>query len=153
MDHEFGSSQLRDDQVGWDWFSIQLDNQMELMLYQIRRQDGSIDPYSSGTMIFADNTYRHLPFKTFQIEVLEGWRSQKSGATYPSKWRVRVPDSQIDLLLTPTVKDQELITKESTRVTYWEGSVKIVGEYQGNPIKGLGYVELTGYAKPLSGKI
>jgi predicted secreted hydrolase len=153
MDHEFGSNQLRDDQVGWDWFSLQLDNRMELMFYQIRHQDGSIDPYSSGTIIFADNTYRHLSFKTFKIEVLEKWRSQKIGATYPSKWRIRVPGSQIDLLLTPTVKDQELITKESTRVTYWEGSMNVEGNDQGNSIKGLGYVELTGYAKPLSGKI
>jgi predicted secreted hydrolase len=150
MDHEFGSNQLRDDQVGWDWFSIQLDNQMDLMFYQIRHQDGSIDPYSSGTMIFPDGTFHHLPLEAFQIAVLEKWRSKKSGATYPTKWRVRVPGSQIDLMLTPTVKDQELITKESTRVTYWEGSVKIEGNYQGTPIKGLGYVELTGYAKPFT---
>jgi len=150
MDHEFGSSQLRDDQVGWDWFSLQLDNQTELIFYQIRNRNEKIAPYSSGTMIFPDGTHLYLPPEAFQIEVLERWRSKKSGAVYPSKWRVRVPHSQIDLLLTPTVKDQELITKESTRVTYWEGSVKIQGEYQGNPIKGLGYVELTGYAKPFS---
>jgi predicted secreted hydrolase len=153
MDHEFGSSQLRDDQVGWDWFSIQLDNRMELMFYQVRNQNEKIDPYSSGTMIFPDGTHLHLPSEAFQIQVRERWRSKKSGAVYPSKWRIMVPHSQIDLLLTPTVKDQELITKESTRVTYWEGSVKIEGNDQGNPIKGLGYVELTGYAKPLSGKI
>jgi predicted secreted hydrolase len=153
MDHEFGSGQLRDDQVGWDWFSLQLDNRMELMLYQIRNQNEEIHPYSSGTMIFTDSTHLYLPSEAFQIEVLERWRSKKSGSTYPSKWRVRVPHSQIDLLLIPTVKDQELITKESTRVTYWEGSVRIEGKYQGNLVKGLGYVELTGYAKPLSGKI
>jgi predicted secreted hydrolase len=153
MDHEFGSSQLRDDQVGWDWFSLQLDNQRELMFYQIRNRNEKIAPYSSGTMVFPDGTHLYLPPEAFQIEVLERWRSKKSGAVYPSKWRVRGPHSQIDLLLTPTVKDQELITKESTRVTYWEGSVKIEGKYQGNPIKGLGYVELTGYAKPFSNGI
>jgi predicted secreted hydrolase len=150
MDHEFGSSQLRDDQVGWDWFSLQLDNRTELMFYQIRNQNVKINPYSSGTMIFPDGTHLYLPLEAFQIEVLEKWRSKKSGAVYPSQWRIRIPHSQIDLLLTPFVKDQELITKESTRVTYWEGSVKIEGKYQGNPIKGLGYVELTGYAKPFS---
>jgi predicted secreted hydrolase len=150
MDHEFGSSQLREYQVGWDWFSIQLDNRMELMFYQIRHKDGKIDPYSSGTIIFPDGTYRHLPKKEFQVEVLDRWKSSKSGAIYPSKWRVIVPARQIELTLSPTVRDQELITKESTRVTYWEGSVKVEGKYQGSPIDGLGYAELTGYAEPFS---
>ena len=153
MDHEFGSSQLREYQVGWDWFSIQLENRMELMFYQIRQRDGKIDPYSSGTIIFPDGTYQHLPKNEFQIEVLDHWKSPKSGAVYPSKWRVRVPGHQIDLTISPTVKDQELITKESTRVTYWEGSVKVDGKYRDGPIKGVGYVELTGYAESLSGKI
>jgi predicted secreted hydrolase len=153
MDHEFGSSQLREYQVGWDWFSIQLDSRTELMFYQIRQKNGNIDPYSSGTLIFPDGTHGHLTKKEFQIEVLDRWKSQKSGAIYPSKWKIKVPGHQIELNLSPTVKDQELITKESTRVTYWEGSVKVEGRYQGDPVKGMGYVELTGYAEPLSGKI
>jgi predicted secreted hydrolase len=153
MDHEFGSAQLRDYQVGWDWFSIQLENGTDLMLYQLRHRDGKIDPYSSGTIIFSDGSQRHFPLKEFQIEVLEQWKSKKSGATYPSGWRIRVPRDRIELLLTPTVKDQELITEASTRVTYWEGSVRIEGKYGNIPVKGLGYVELTGYAKPLTGKM
>jgi predicted secreted hydrolase len=150
MDHEFGSTQLREYQVGWDWFSIQLDNGTELMLYQIRHKDGNIDPYSSGTIIFHNGTYHHLPKKEFQIEVLDKWRSQKSGATYPSKWRVKIPGHHIELMISSIVKDQELITKGSTRVTYWEGSVKVEGKYKGSLIKGMGYVELTGYAEPFS---
>jgi predicted secreted hydrolase len=150
MDHEFGSAQLRDYQVGWDWFSIRLENGTELMLYQLRHQNGKIDPYSSGTIIFSDGSQRYLPLKEFQIQVLDQWRSKKSGATYPSKWGIDVPSHRIELMLTPTVKDQELITQESTRVTYWEGSVKVEGRYQGNPIKGVGYVELTGYGKPFN---
>jgi predicted secreted hydrolase len=153
MDHEFGSSQLPEYQVGWDWFSIQLENGTDLMLYQLRHRDGKIDPYSSGTIIFADGSQRHLLLKEFQIEVLERWKSKKSGATYPSKWRVRIPHDQIELLLTPTVRDQELITETSTRVTYWEGSVRVEGKYGNSPMRGLAYVELTGYAKPLTGKI
>ncbi|MGZ6209767.1 MAG: lipocalin family protein, partial [Syntrophales bacterium] len=148
-----GSSQLREYQVGWDWFSIQLDRGIELMFYQIRHKDGKIDPYSSGTIIFPDGTYQHLLKKELQIEVLDQWKSSKSGAVYPSKWRVIVPGHRIDLTISPTVKNQELITKESTRVIYWEGSVKVDGKYQGDPIKGMGYVELTGYAESLSGKI
>jgi len=150
MDHEFGSTQLREYQVGWDWFSLQLDKGPELMFYQMRQKDGKIDPYSSGTIILHDGTNQHLPKKDFQIEVLKQWKSQKSGAIYPSKWKIKIPGHQIELTLSPTVKDQELVTKESTRVTYWEGSVKVEGTYQGNPIKGMGYVELTGYAKPFS---
>jgi predicted secreted hydrolase len=153
MDHEFGSSQLREYQVGWDWFSIQLENGVDLMFYQIRNKDGKIDPYSSGTIIFPDGRNEFLALKEFQIEVLENWRGQKSGANYPSRWRLKLNDRSIELVLTPTVKDQELITKESTRVTYWEGSVKVEGKYQNNPIKGKGYVELTGYAKPFSKEI
>jgi predicted secreted hydrolase len=150
MDHEFGSSQLREDQVGWDWFSIQLDNGVDLMFYQIRHQDGKTDSYSSGAIIFPDGNQQHLPLKDFEIKFLDQWKSQKSGAIYPSKWSLKVPASRIELSLVPTVKEQELITQESTRVTYWEGSVKVEGKYQGNPIKGMGYVELTGYAKPFS---
>ena len=150
MDHEFGSNQLREYQVGWDWFSIQLENGVDLMLYQIRHRDREIDPYSSGTIIFSDGKNESLSLKEFQIEVLENWKSQKSGGLYPSKWRLKVPGRHIELVLSPTVKDQELITKESTRVTYWEGSVKVEGKYQNNPVKGMGYVELTGYAKPFA---
>lgn len=150
MDHEFGSTQLREYQVGWDWFSLKLDKRIELMFYQIRQKNGKIDPYSSGTIIFPDGICHHLSEKEFQIEVQKQWKSQKSGAIYPSKWRIKVPGHQIELTLSPTVKDQELITKESTRVTYWEGSVKIDGKYQGDPMKGMGYVELTGYAEPFS---
>lgn len=150
MDHEFGSNQLQDDQAGWDWFSIQLENRVDLMFYQIRHKDGKIDPYSSGTIIFPDGKYQCLPKEAFQIEVLDQWKSRKSGAIYPSRWRVKVPGHRIELALTPTVKDQELITKESTRVTYWEGSVKIEGKYQGKPATGMGYVELTGYARPFT---
>lgn len=150
MDHEFGSSQLQKYQVGWDWFSIQLDNRVELMFYQIRHRDGKIDPYSSGTLISSDGAYQHLPKKDFQIEILDHWKSSKTRAAYPSRWRVTVPRYRVELQLSPTVKDQELITKESTRVIYWEGSVKVDGKYRGSPVKGAGYVELTGYAEPFS---
>lgn len=150
MDHEFGSSQLREYQVGWDWFSIQLENKIELMFYQIRHRNGKADPYSSGTIIFPDGKSEHLPIKEFQIETLGQWKSEKSKAIYPSQWKIKVPRLGIELNLSPTVKDQELITDASTRVTYWEGSVKVEGKYQTNRIKGLGYVELTGYAKPFN---
>ena len=150
MDHEFGSNQLREDQVGWDWFSIQLDNQTELMLYLIRRKDGSPDPYSSGTLVKADGTTKHLTLKDFQVTALERWKSPKSGGSYPMKWKVAIPSEEIELELTPAFPDQELITNRSTRVTYWEGAVAINGTFKNKPVTGLGYVEMTGYAGKLT---
>jgi predicted secreted hydrolase len=150
MDHEFGSNQLREDQVGWDWFSIQLDNQTELMLYLMRRKDGSVDPYSSGTLVGADGTTKNLSNKDYRIDVLERWKSPSSGATYPMKWKVTVPSESIELEILPAFPDQELITNRSTRVTYWEGAVQIGGTARGKSVSGNGYVELTGYAGKLT---
>ncbi|HEU4340547.1 MAG TPA: lipocalin-like domain-containing protein [Candidatus Binatia bacterium] len=149
MDHEFGSNQLQERQVGWDWFSLQLDNETELMLYRIRHKDGSPDPYSSGTLINPDGTTKHLALKDFQVEVLDRWKSPKSGATYPVKWKVTIPSERIELDIVPEFSDQELITNRSTRVTYWEGAARITGAIRNKPIAGAGYVEMTGYAGKL----
>jgi len=150
MDHEFGSNQLREDQVGWDWFSIQLDNKTELMLYLMRRKDGSIDPYSSGTLVAADGLAKNLTRKDFRIEILERWKSATSGATYPMKWKVTLPGESVELEILPAFPEQELITNRSTRVTYWEGAVQIRGSTRGMPVRGQGYVEMTGYAGKLT---
>jgi len=150
MDHEFGSNQLREDQVGWDWFSIQLDNQTELMLYLMRRKDGSVDPYSSGTLVGADGSTRNLSKQDYRIEVLERWKSPTSGAIYPMKWKVTVPSESIELEILPAFSEQELVTNRSTRVTYWEGAVQIRGNARGKSIGGHGYVEMTGYAGKLT---
>lgn len=146
MDHEFGSNQLREDQVGWDWFSIQLDNQTELMLFLIRHKDGSPDPYSSGTLVGADATTKHLALNDFRIEVLDRWKSPKSGGNYPMRWKVSIPGEKIELEITPEFVEQELITNRSTRVTYWEGAVRVKGTARNQPTAGAGYVEMTGYA-------
>lgn len=149
MDHEFGSNQLAEDQVGWDWFSIQLDNKTELMLYLMRRKDGSVDPYSSGTLVRSDGTTRHLDLNDYRLEILDRWKSPKSGAAYPMKWSVAIPTEAIELEIIPAFPDQELITNRSTRVTYWEGSVRVSGSVGKNAVGGSGYVEMTGYAGKL----
>lgn len=149
MDHEFGSNQLREDQVGWDWFSIQLDNNAEVMLYLIRRKDGSPDPYSSGTLVDADGKTRHLELKEFRVEVLERWKSPKSGGDYPMRWKVTVPSEGLELEIAPFFPAQELDTRKSTRVTYWEGAAQVSGTIKGKTVQGLGYVEMTGYAGKL----
>jgi len=150
MDHEFGSNQLREDQVGWDWFSIQLDNQTELMLYLMRRKDGSVDPHSSGTLVSANGATKHLNIKDYRVDVLERWKSAKSNANYPMKWKVTIPGDEIELEITPAFPEQELITNRSTRVTYWEGAVQIRGQVRGQVVNGNGYVEMTGYAGKLT---
>jgi predicted secreted hydrolase len=149
MDHEFGSNELSEDQVGWDWFGLQLDNDTELMLYQIRKRDGGIDPYSGGTITFPDGASRHLTRRDINIRSKEKWKSPKSGGTYPSGWNITIPGQNMTLTLSPTVLDQELITGKSTRVTYWEGSVRISGTHNGKKVGGKGYAELTGYAEAM----
>lgn len=145
MDHEFGSSALRENQQGWDWFSVQLDNDTELMLYQIRRSDGSPDITSSGSLVTSDGDVIHIRHDQMKIEALGKWRSPRSGAEYPSGWRLSVPALQISLLVQPLMKEQELITTASTQVTYWEGAAGITGTSGGTAVRGDGYVELTGY--------
>ncbi|MFB0506544.1 MAG: lipocalin-like domain-containing protein, partial [Thermodesulfobacteriota bacterium] len=112
MDHEFGSSQLQTYQVGWDWFSIQMENNTELMLYITRHGDGRPDPYSSGTLVYPDGTSRHIRLEEFNIRILDAWKSRKTGARYPARWKIRIPSLEIDLTVTPTVADQELTTRE-----------------------------------------
>ncbi len=137
MDHEWSTSALGQDVVGWDWFSIQLADRREVMYYQLRRKDGSAAPLSSGTLIAPDGTTRQFGPGDMTLTVLGTWKSPNSGTTYPSGWRVTIPSAGLDLTLTPYIRDQEM----RVSFTYWEGAVQITGTSQGN-----GYVELTGYA-------
>lgn len=149
MDHEFGSGELGDDQVGWDWFSLQLDSGMEIMVYRLRRTDGGSDPASSGTVVFPDGQSRHLKLSDLELTVQDYWESPNSYARYPSRWTLNIPSLDMTFDLKPICSNQELVTNRSTHVTYWEGSIDVHGMIQDSPVKGLGYVELTGYAAPL----
>lgn len=142
MDHEFSTSALAADQVGWDWFALQLDDGSELMAFQIRKADGSIDPFSSGTFIAPAGSTRRLGRDDFSISVGATWRSPRSGATYPAAWTVVVPSAGLTLDIKPYLADQEL----NVSFTYWEGAVHITGERNGRAVTGSGYIELTGYA-------
>jgi predicted secreted hydrolase len=150
MDHEFGSGVLAPSQVGWDWFSLQLDDGRELMLYRLRLADGSTEPFSSGTLVDANGSSRHLTLAELEIESRGKWSSPATKAVYPSGWNVRVPSEGLDLVVLPTVPDQEL-EAELTGVAYWEGSVRVTGRARGRAVTGLGYVELTGYAGRVPG--
>ncbi len=148
MDHEFGSMDLGEDLVGWDWFSIQLTDQTELMFYRLRHPDGRAASASSGTFIDADGDTLHLTTEDLHLEAINHWVSERSGARYPSQWRIAVPRLGLVLSLTPLIADQELITGKSTQITYWEGAVHVTGTRAGAAVEGEGYVELTGYAEP-----
>ena len=151
FDHEFGSNQLNPDQEGWDWFGLHLSDGRALMLYFLRRTDGSAEPASSGTIIDPSGHYRHLPLSHIRIEVLDRWRSPGSGATYPSRWRIIVPAEGLELVVQPLLEDQELLTPDTTGVTYWEGAVEGKGLSGNRKVTCEGYVELTGYAGKLGG--
>jgi len=153
MDHEFGSADLGDDLVGWDWFSIQLEDEGELMLYRLRRRDGSSDPASSGTVVFADGRTRHLSIAEFRLEATGTWTSRESGAVYPIRWRLAIPSLDLAVEIVPLLDQQELLTSRSTQVTYWEGAVAMSGTRQGRPVNGQGYLELTGYAERINQKL
>ena len=151
FDHEFGSNQLAQNQEGWDWFSLHLSDGRDLMLYFLRRTGGIIEPASSGTLVEADGTARHLPLEAVSLEVLDRWKSPASGGTYPGRWKIDVPAGKLELVIAPLVRNQELITKESTGVVYWEGAVGGAGTSKGEKVTAEGYVELTGYAGSMGG--
>lgn len=150
MDHEFSTAPLEPGTVGWDWFSIQLADRSEFMIFLLRREDGGLNPASSGSYIDSLGVLRHLDRSYFDIAVRDTWKSKASGAEYPSIWRIRIPLLGIEVDVKSNLPDQEMRTTASTGVTYWEGSVSVKGTKGGNPIEGQGYVELTGYAGPFT---
>ncbi len=143
MDKEFGSNQLAPGQVGWDWFSLHLDDGRELMLYVLRDSTGGVD-YGRGTLVAAEGAVRFLTPADWTIDVRARWRSDATGAVYPARWRVRVPSAGLELDLEPVVANQENVSRLIADLAYWEGAV-VVRDGRGAVI-GRGYVELTGYA-------
>ena len=147
MDHEWSTSALGAEQAGWDWFSIQLDDNTELMLFQLRRSDGTVDAFSSGTLIAADGSTRQLGPADFSIQSAGRWRSPRTGGEYPASWVLAVPSADLRLNVTPWLADQEMDVSQK----YWEGAVKVAGTRNGQPVAGNGYVELTGYGEYAEG--
>jgi predicted secreted hydrolase len=147
MDREWSTTALAEEQLGWDWFALQLSNGSDIMYYQFRLRDGGVDPLSSGKVILDDGSTLALTPEDVQIQVLDYWKSPRGGS-YPSKWRMRIPSQATDLEITPYISDQEL----GVSVRYWEGAVRIRGTFKGQPISGNGYVELTGYSTGFGGR-
>lgn len=147
-DHEYSTAVLAADEVGWDWFSLQFSDGYELMLYNLRRADGSIAAFSSGTLIAPDGSTTALAYGDFVITAQDTWHSPQTGADYPMGWSVSVPSADLEFEITPYLRDQEL----DLTFIYWEGAVQISGTHRGDAISGAGYVELTGYAAPFNGQ-
>ena len=171
MDHEFSTNQLQPDQVGWDWVSLQMDDGTDWMFFQLRLRGGGgdarggasgeagggasgeasgrKDPHSAGSVALPDGTSVQLSAEDFQMTPLDEWRSPHSGGHYPIRWRIQVPSQGLDVTLSAAIQDQELLTQETTGVTYWEGSILARGTRKEKSVQGRGYLEMTGYAGPL----
>lgn len=148
MDHEYSTSALSAGQIGWDWFSLQLSDNSELMVFQIRRDDGSIDPFSGGSFVASDGSVVHLAQNDFIIEIQDTWASPRSSGIYPSRWAVSVPKLDLILNIEPFLADQEL----DVSYAYWEGAVRFDGNRATQLVNGHGYVEMTGYASSMQGQ-
>jgi predicted secreted hydrolase len=141
-DHEFSSGALDENQIGWDWFSLQFEDGSALMLFQLRERDGGTSAFSSGTFITKDGTPQPVQKADFEITVLDEWRSPHTQGLYPSTWRIQLNEPDCLLEVQPWMADQEL---QFPNVTYWEGAVHFEGPCNGTLAQGNGYVELTGY--------
>jgi predicted secreted hydrolase len=144
MDHEWFTHQLEPNQQGWDWFSVQLDSGADLMLFQLRQSGGAIDPFSSGTYIASGGRTTHLKRADFELQPIDWWTSPRTKTRYPIRWRITVPSLHLALECAAAIPAQELVAEDDAFPNYWEGAVT----YSGTG-KGVGYLEMTGYGKPM----
>jgi predicted secreted hydrolase len=146
MDHEFFTHQLEANQTGWDWLSLQLADHTELMLFHIRRKNGSIDPYSAGTYVDAQGKTMHLRASEFSMQRAgETWTSPVTRAAYPVHWIMAIPKLGMALEAKTPLESQELTGKTKLAPNYWEGAIVLTGTRNGKPLEGVGYLEMTGY--------
>ena len=146
MDHEFGTSFLEPTQRGWDWLSIQLVDGRELMLFQLRKADGSADPHTAGTLVSADGTTHPLNADDFKLTPGDArWTSPATHGSYPMTWQIEIPREQMRLNVSATFPEQEMTASSSPGLHYWEGVVSAQGDQSGKPLSGKGYLEMTGY--------
>lgn len=143
MDHQWGDfGQLLEG--GWDWFAVNLDDGTDVMLYVLRDAENT-PVLHGGTVVEPDGMVRDLEDREIDVTATATWTSPDTGTVYPAAWDVRLPRFGYELALTPAMPQQELDTRRTTRVVYWEGEVTVEGTADGQSIAGLGYVELTGY--------
>lgn len=145
VDHEFGAFRLRTGFRGWDWFGLQLDDGRELLVYRIRDGRGRTTKYSGIAVIGTKGQVDRMPFELFQLRPLSFCRSPRTGYVYPASWMLQGAERPTRLILTPVLKCNEVDTRGSTNMIYWEGPVRVGGTFCGKEVGGLGFAELVGY--------
>ena len=141
FDREWSTSVLPDGVLGWDWFSLQLDDGRQLMLYQLRGADSLTTANSrSGTLIAADGSSRQLFASDISMQALEHWQSPMSKANYPISWQLDIQGLEAGLKVRANFAEQELLGI----VNYWEGAITLSSD--DGSVQGRGYLEMTGYA-------
>jgi predicted secreted hydrolase len=148
FDHEWATNQLGKQQVGWDWFSLQFEDGAELMLFQIRTEGGGRDRWSGGSWIDLDGKITRIGNDDFTLEPSSPWKSKVTGASYPLRWRIRIPKLDFEATVDARQPDQEL---KLSPVAYWEGAVRASGKRAGRDVRGSGYLEMTGYSGAVVG--
>jgi predicted secreted hydrolase len=146
FDHQWGDFIPLSARGGWDWFAVNLADGTDLMISMIRDRSGNY-PLVYGELVQPSGTHRHLEASAFNVRSRSTWTSPTTGIAYPSGWTITVPGEQLTIDLRPTVANQELDTRASTGVTYWEGSQVVRASRAGQSLGGEAYVELTGYSR------
>ena len=146
FDHEWATNQLAANQTGWDWFSLQLEDGSDLMLFQIRTKEGGRDPYSSGTVVSQSGESQKIRLSDFDLAPVDWWTSPHTKAKYPIAWKISIPN--MELTVRARFPDQELASQP---FSYWEGAVTAEGTNHGQPVTGKGYLEMTGYSGRIVG--
>ncbi len=140
MDHEWFSSVLDEGQSGWDWFSLQFDDQREMMLFQVRNHDPAVEPFKYGVMIDQRGQSELIPPDQITLIPVRVWKSNLNHSEYPVHWKIEIPSHDIQLDVESLIDAQE--RDDSFR--YWEGAIRVRGMESNRPITGLGYLEMTG---------
>jgi len=141
LDREWSTSALDDDTEGWDWFSLQFDDQRELMFFKLRRKETGDVNFAKGTYVAADGRTELISQDEVQIDVLERWTSPQTRAMYPVRWRLTAPRYGLNVEISARIPNQEMRLTQR----YWEGAVTFKGLSSDGPVAGVGYVEMTGY--------
>jgi predicted secreted hydrolase len=142
MDHEFFTGPTPGDGLGWNWFSVNLDDGRDIMLYAVRHPDGEVFPF--GTLN-SNGTSRPLDMEDASFVPVRLWTSPTTGSSYPVSWRIALPREKIEFSVEAELDAQEIVADASVGFAYWEGYCSFRGLIQAQTVTGEGYVELTGY--------
>ena len=146
---KFSTGGLAEGQTGWIWLSIQLDDGNDLMVYGMRDAQGNHDAFTFGTFVDRDGQKVSLAGSEFTLSPGRTWRSSETGAEYPVEWSLEIPKLGYRLACQPLMDRQEVVSPRNAAPVYWEGAVRYRGDRRGEPVKGVGYLEMTGYDKPV----